>query len=142
MQYEILNLTQNSDKWKEWRRNYIGASDAPVIQEVSPWKTLLQLWEEKIEGREQQVTSAMERGKELEPMVRNKMSQAHFAAYHPVCAHSKVYDWMVVSLDGWDEHADFPLIEIKCPNEEAHGMAINGQVPEYYYPQLQHAKGS
>lgn len=134
----IIEQVQGSEQWKAWRRNHIGASDAPVIQEVSPWKTLLQLWEEKIEGKEQEQTGAMRRGTEKEGDIRLEMSKEYYSDYKPVCMQSTSHEWMIASLDGWDPTADYPIIEIKCPNGEAHDMAIEGEVPEYYFPQLQH----
>lgn len=134
----IIDLEQGSEQWKSWRRNHIGASDAPVIQEVSPWKTLLQLWEEKIEGKEQEVTSAMQRGTEKESDVRLEMSKEYYSAYKPICMQSQKHEWMTASLDGWDPYADYPIIEIKCPKGDDHEMALNGEVPDHYFPQLQH----
>lgn len=138
MEHTIIDLSQKSEQWKSWRRNYIGASDAPVIQEVSPWKTILQLWEEKIEGKDVEENSAMRRGSELEGSVRLEVSKEHYAAYKPVCMQSTRHEWMVASLDGWDSFSDYPLIEIKCPSFEAHKQAISGEIPGYYFPQLQH----
>ena len=39
-----IELTQNTPEWLEFRRKKIGASDAPIILEVSTWKTPYQLW--------------------------------------------------------------------------------------------------
>ena len=138
MQAIIVDFEQGSEQWKSWRRNGIGASDAPVIQEVSPFKTLLQLWEEKIEGTEQIQNMAMRRGTEKEADIRLEMSKEYYSAYQPVCMQSKDHEWMIASLDGWDAYADYPIIEIKCPSDATHEFAVNGEIPECYFPQLQH----
>ena len=41
----IVDLQQNTPEWLEFRRLRIGASDAPVIMEVSPYTTPYTLWE-------------------------------------------------------------------------------------------------
>ncbi len=45
-------LIQNTPEWHAFRRKRIGASDAPVIMGISPWKTPYQLWIEKTSGIE------------------------------------------------------------------------------------------
>lgn len=44
---QFLNLLQNTQEWEKFRLQKIGASDAPIIMGVSPWKTPFQLWLEK-----------------------------------------------------------------------------------------------
>ena len=46
----MKELVQQSEEWLEFRRSRIGASDAPIIMGVSPWKTHYKLWVEKIQG--------------------------------------------------------------------------------------------
>jgi predicted phage-related endonuclease len=41
-------MQQQTPEWLEFRKNKIGASDAPIIMETSPWKTPYQLWLEKL----------------------------------------------------------------------------------------------
>ncbi|MCJ7483244.1 MAG: YqaJ viral recombinase family protein, partial [Thermodesulfovibrionales bacterium] len=33
-----LNFEQSTEEWLSWRRNGIGASDAPVVMGLSPWQ--------------------------------------------------------------------------------------------------------
>ena len=55
-------LIQQTDEWLEMRRNKIGASDAPIIMEVSPYKKPNQLMEDKLTGAVMAKSQAMQRG--------------------------------------------------------------------------------
>ena len=69
-------MQQNTEEWLEFRRDKIGASDAPIIMGKSPWKTPHQLWEEKIGVRTSSYeTAAMRRGKDLESEARKHFEQ-------------------------------------------------------------------
>lgn len=137
--YEIVDHNQGDDKWKEWRRGKIGASDAPIIMGVSKWKTPLQLWEEHIYGKSQETTLSMQKGKDIEPIARAQINFDHAMNYQPVCMQLKARDWMIASLDGWDETGPLPkILEIKYASREDHEVCLDGKVPDHYYPQLQH----
>lgn len=60
------------------RRRFIGGSDAAVILGVSPWKTPLQLYEQKIaEERAPEIeTPVLRRGKRWEPIAREMLVDA------------------------------------------------------------------
>jgi putative phage-type endonuclease len=138
MRYGIIDIELNSDNWKEMRREFIGASDAPIIMGVSPWKTPLQLWEEKMTKKESPLNEAMSRGIAMEPITRQKINDKLRVNYKPICVHSLLYDWMVATLDGWDDEAIVKGCEIKNPGKDAHQMARERKIPHYYIPQLQH----
>src|SRR5271169_4709118 len=97
-------VSQQDINWLEMRRNKIGASDAPIIMEVSPWKTPYQLWEEKLKLRPDTVENgAMKRGKQLEKKalrefenITGLMMLGQMVSVHPV------RDWMIATLDGID----------------------------------------
>lgn len=127
----------NKQDWSNWRRQGIGSSDAPVIMNVSPWKTPLQLWEEKVYGNETSQTSAMKRGIEMEEAARRCFEKLlNVQVYADYITH-KDRPWMRASLDGLDPDGKV-LVEIKCPNKEDHALAKEGKIPDHYYPQLQH----
>lgn len=48
------NLTR--EEWLQLRRNGIGGSDASVIMGKNPYRSILQLWEEKKESCQLQIT--------------------------------------------------------------------------------------
>lgn len=129
---------QNTEEWLEMRKTKIGASDACVIMGVSPWSTPYALWEEKVGIKEpRSVSKAMARGSALEESAREAfMGMTKIVVFDQVVFHPK-YEWMMASLDGIDIEGKH-IVEIKCPGDEDHDMAVNGHVPDKYYPQLQH----
>ena len=131
-------MKQNTTEWHEMRRNHIGASDAPVIMNVSPWRTPFQLWEEKLGVGEKQVeTSAMRFGKENEEVARQAYENYTGNLIAPEVVHHPEHKFMMASLDGITMNRDI-IVEIKNSNREDHENAKNGIIPEKYIPQLQH----
>lgn len=135
-------MKQGSPEWIAHRKNFIGASDAPVIMGVSPWRTRYQLWQEKLGlSIGQKENHAMSYGKKMEPIARKvyedytgnvvSIEEEHTLVYHPE------KKFMMASLDGFVLDKSIPL-EIKIANAEDHFLAKNGQVPAKYYPQVQH----
>ncbi len=62
-----LNFQQNTPEWLAMRRNCIGASDAPIIMGLSPYKKRDQLLEEKVYGKNTAMSASMQYGKDMEP---------------------------------------------------------------------------
>ena len=140
---KTINLEQNSPEWLEFRRTKIGASDAPIILGVSPFKTSYQLYLDKVEGVKQTQNSAMKRGQEMEPEARAAFEKMYEMLYldtvniAPLVVQSEQYDWMIASLDGIDLGKGV-AVEIKCPGSKDHQIAVDGKIPDHYIPQLQH----
>jgi len=128
---------QNSPEWLEMRKNKIGASDAPVIMEVSPYKTPYQLWEEKVFSTKTTQNSSMKRGLDLEDQARQELEKITGLFFLPEVKFHSSFSWMIASLDAVDPEGKY-IAEIKCPNRADHAIALSGQVPEKYIPQLQH----
>lgn len=134
---------QGSPEWREWRRKKIGASDSPIIMGVSPFRTPLQLWEDKMNLTQTVETERMRRGKHLEEEACKCFEKkTDLLVLRPndqdglVRIHNK-FNWMIASYDGIDIHGKF-ILEIKCPGSEDHEKAKSGHVPEKYFPQIQH----
>lgn len=128
----------NHQEWLEWRSQGIGASDAPAIMGVSPWKTPYQLWQEKIFGSTQNETSAMRRGKDLETEALECFGNTIDAPLiYQECVTHATFPWMRATLDGINYEKRI-LVEAKCPGKEDHLTAVGKHIPEKYYPQLQH----
>lgn len=123
-------------QWLEWRKKGIGASDAPVIMGVSPWRTPYQLWEEKT-GLIQVDNSnwATRRGNEFEPAARASFELATGLDMPPALVEHPTMPHLRASLDGMNEDS---ILEIKCPGKKDHDLASIGIVPEKYWPQIQH----
>ena len=131
-------MQQNTQEWLELRKNYIGASDAPVILGVSPWRTPYQLWQEKLGiGKAQAENSAMRYGKEMEEPARRAYEAYTGNLVSPEVVFHPEKKFMMTSLDGLSFDRQI-AVEIKNSNQDDHQTARNGKVPEKYYPQVQH----
>jgi putative phage-type endonuclease len=135
---KIIDLKQNTPEWLEFRKTKIGASDAPIIMGVSPWKNTHQLyWEKMNPFKNQKTFSYMQRGHDLEPIARKQFEDKFDMMVFPTVIQHKDYDWMIASLDGLSFDKDC-FVEIKCPGKHDHALAMMGIIPDHYKPQLQH----
>lgn len=145
---KIVNLAQQSKDWLLWRQAGLGSSDAPAIVGKSKWTTARQVWEEKVSQREGGVREkkessggntnwAMRRGTRLEPVARDLYEQLMGWEVKPLCCVHDQYPWLKASLDGFNPALGL-VIEIKAPNKDDHGLALRGDVPEHYKPQVDH----
>jgi len=132
-------MKQGSKEWHEMRRKHIGASDAPIIMGVSPWRTQHQLFLEKIGvGKKQFETDAMKYGAATEEKARREFEAHTGIPMFPKVVFHPEHQFMMASLDGADLENKF-AVEIKCPlNKDDHICAMDGEIPEKYYPQVQH----
>lgn len=131
-------MEQKTNSWHDWRKAGLGASDAPIVMGVSPWKTPYQLWELKT-GRAQNDGGnwATNRGNELEPLARAECEVETGLDFPAVLAEHPQLPFMRASLDGWNAETR-TVLEIKCPGVADHEKALAGEVPEKYRPQIQH----
>jgi putative phage-type endonuclease len=150
----MIEITKNNrEDWLEWRRTGIGSSDASVIMEVSRFKTIDELVQEKAQGFkviDQSNAYIKDRGNKIEVQVREYLEKQTGLTYSPLnCMHDH-FSFMKASLDGITIDRS-TIVEIKLlsvfnpekPNKEASGYvkwekACQGKVPEEYYPQIQH----
>ncbi len=131
---QILTLEQGTPEWLALRKTKVTATDSCVIMGANPWKTRIQLYNEKISDENNTfVNERMQRGTDLEPIARELFCiQTGIQMKPAVC----VKDWAMASLDGLSPCGRYAL-EIKCPGYTDHVLALNGQVPPQYYPQCQ-----
>jgi len=135
---EIFNILQGSSEWHELRNSKIGASDAPVIMGVSPWRTIEELWREKLGLVERMPpTYFQQRGLMLENFARQYFYLITGYETYPSVYISSENEFMMASLDGVTKDEKL-ILEIKCPGKFDHETALSGKIPEKYYPQLQH----
>lgn len=134
----MLNeIEQGSREWHDWRSQGIGASEAPDIMGVG-YLTPHQLWSERLGlTPKRESNSSMSRGRELEPLARQKFITETGIEMHPDLRVHPGYNWMRCSLDGISNDGE-SIVEIKCPNRERHQMALDGVIPPEYFPQIQH----
>lgn len=134
---KLINLKQNTKEWLDFRRNHVCASDAPIILDVSPYKKIDKLLDEKIKGYELVPNKWMNRGRDLEPLALEMFElQTGFTMFPMVAKHSTI-DWMAASFDGVSIDQKH-FVEIKCPGKKDHQLALEGKIPPKYIPQLQH----
>lgn len=137
--YKIIELEQGTPEWHTFRSSHLGASDAPIICGASPWTSRLELYLMKTGFRSAPpMTSKMQRGHDLEPEARHLLIEQTNTVYSPVVLESLEHPFISCSLDGISNDR-VSICEIKCPNEKTHKDAIDGEIPEYYYIQIQHA---
>jgi len=128
----------NYEEFVKSRKNFLGASDAPVVMGVSPWRTPYQLWEDKLGlAPDAPDNYAMQRGRELEPVAREAYILETGNIVEPKMVNHPKINYMMANFDGITEDLQC-AVEIKCPGEKDHLLAKEGIVPEKYYPQLQH----
>lgn len=134
----LINLQQGSQAWHDYRLCHIMATDASIIMEVNPFKSPDKLWEEKLGFCPPEIINkAMMRGNELEPIVRELFNESHNIPMNAAVCESDNYPWMAASLDGISPDGEL-IIEIKCPNQDTHNLALDGQIKPYYFCQMQH----
>ncbi len=134
-----MDILQRSAEWHELRKTKIGGSDAAAVLGVSPWKTAYELWEEKTgKGIKQPFTNPyMQRGIDLETEALRAFENATRYLMRPMVLISPRNQFMMASLDGLELDGK-AAVEIKCPGRKDHELALDGQIPSKYVPQLQH----
>ena len=132
------DIEQGSKQWLDLRSKHVTASESLIILGMSPWRTREQLLQEKL-GLipSQEVNSAMLRGQLLEPKARACAEEMLGTLFIPEVFTSIKHPYMLASLDGVCIDNKY-ILEVKCTNKKNHGMAREGKIPDYYYPQIQH----
>ncbi len=131
----LESLQQGCPEWHALRKTKITATDASVIMGASHWKTRIQLYHEKLSDDEPAPPNErMKRGLDLEDPARDCFIMQTGVFVTPMVV---VKDWAMASLDGMSQNGQC-VVEIKCPGEKDHSVALSGRIPDHYYPQLQH----
>ena len=131
------------EEWLQLRRTGIGGSDASVIMGKNPYRSILQLWEEKT-GKLPVTDDGNEYtywGNVMEPIIRKefmnrtglKVRQKHAMIFH------KDYPYLFADVDGiaTDERGEKCIFEAKTASQYKAEQWENG-VPEEYVLQVQH----
>jgi putative phage-type endonuclease len=140
---KVENLEQGSPEWHSFRGLGVGSSDASIISDWLPqaWDTMFALSTYKITGSSRTFTEEalirITRGQELEPAARQAYVELTGNVVEPACFIHPEYPFVRASLDGITE--DLTLItEIKCSGSNVYDKVAAGEVPDYYYSQMQH----
>ena len=139
----IPTAKMTREEWLRLRRKGIGGSDASVIMGKNPYRSILQLWEEKI-GKLPVTDDGNEYtywGNVMEPIIRKefmnrtglKVRQKHAMIFH------KDYPYLFADVDGiaTDERGEKCIFEAKTASQYKADQWENG-VPEEYVLQVQH----
>jgi len=106
---------------------------------VSPWKTPLRLFEEKT-GAAPAVTPsnwAQQMGIDTEPEARARYELGADCDMPAALVEDSEIPYLRASLDGFNKEKS-RVLEIKCPGEKDHAIALEGKIPEKYKWQLVH----
>lgn len=134
----LVQVTHGTSEWHEYRRSRRNASESAAVMGVSPWMTPYQLWLVKTGRWAPTVTSAMQRGTELEPAARAAYEEHTGLVMQPVVLQDGRYS---ASLDGMTLDGDL-VLEIKAPvggtRSDLWQSVLAGEVPQHYQVQVQH----
>jgi putative phage-type endonuclease len=136
--YEIADLVQGTEAWRQWRRRVIGASDAPVIMKENRWTTSQYLMDEKL-GIKQGFggNAATREGHRLEEDARRLLTKQYNAQLEPTIIQDGRIPYLAASLDAINR-AHTRVFEIKCGEKSYLLAASRNEIPIYYMAQLQH----
>jgi len=138
----IHDMEQRSQEWFDFREGKVGSSDAAAIMGVSPFKKKSEVWEQfAFSKNSNRSNKAMQRGISLEgEALKWANSNIEGSHYTPKVLQKISAPKIIASLDGYQtEHSSLPkILEIKCPGVQSHLEALGGNIPSYYFPQLQH----
>ncbi len=140
---EIVDFPQRSPEWHSWRREGVSASDASIILDRSPYKTVWRLWAEKVGKALPDDLSSnphVLRGINNEDIGRQIAERVLYSGFlFPVCAQSSTHPFIRASFDGLDDN-NRP-VEIKCPSQSQWDQVVlrgaESELYQLYYPQVQ-----
>lgn len=142
--YAYLKKANSKEEWHELRKLGIGGSEASIILNENPYKTKLELFEEKLnqsKGKDLSNNEAVQKGIKLEPLIRQIFAIENKDNYEVLeddnTYFSKKYPFMLANIDGLliDKKTNEILgLEIKT----ARVRKAWEDIPIYYYAQIQH----
>lgn len=145
---KMLKL-KSHEEWLKKRTSYIGGSDASCVVGMNPYKTNVELWEQKTGRREAENIDGnpfVEYGKNAEEYLR-ELFALDFPKYEVNYIENNLwlndkYPFGHASLDGWltDEIGRFGVLEIKTTNilQSIQKEKWNHRIPDNYYIQVLH----
>lgn len=144
-----MNVLRGHDSWLEARSHYIGGSDASAILGLNPYKTNLELWQEKtglVIPKDISDKPYVEYGHEAETYLRNLFA-LDFPEYEVGYVENNIwfndaFPFAHASLDGWltDRDGRKGVLEIKTTNilQSMQKEKWNHRIPDNYYIQVLH----
>jgi putative phage-type endonuclease len=137
----------NRSLWLEARKGGIGASDAASIIGLNPWKTNIQLWQEKtgeVESEDIGDKPVVKYGNDAEPLLR-ELFKLDFPQYSVGYDEFKMFmnhkhPFIFATLDGWIEGERKGVLEIKTTEIMSGSQWAKWKdgIPDNYYIQCLH----
>lgn len=138
---EILDYTFEDD-WLKLRQKGIGGSDIGALLGLNKYKSVVDVYLDKVEGKRVEDNSAMEWGRNLEPVIRSYFEEKNKSLYDVYLApFSLKFGILRANLDGiiFDkEKRRYGILEIKTANIFTVKEWKDGKVPPTYYSQVMH----
>lgn len=144
-----VRIFPSREDWLQARHSFIGGSDAAAILGLNPWKTNVELWEEKTGRKEKEDISdkeAVKFGSMAEPYLRelfrldNPDLEVRYMENNMFL--NDTYPWAHASLDGWlkDREGRTGILEIKTTSVQNYASVKKweNRIPDNYYCQILH----
>lgn len=134
------DVEQGSDLWLSLRFEYITASQAAVLLDLSPYQTPLQLFEEKVmritPPNETNKQVLFDIGHRVEETARKKINAEGIYKFIPIVATNNHYPGLLASLDGYDDELKI-VLETKFVGQEKLEKIKAGVIPAHHNIQIQ-----
>lgn len=136
--YIVDDIDQGTQKWHQWRRKVIGASEANVIMGENRWKGRQQLIDEKL-GLAQSFSGneITREGNSLEPVAREALAAKFNMQLKPIIVQDAHEPFLAASLDAINSEKD-RIFEIKCGTKTYEAVSATSRIPRHYFAQVQH----
>ena len=144
-----MKTMKSREYWLKARRGFIGGSDAAAVVGLNPYKTNVQLWEEKVGMAVPEDISGkpyVKYGTQAEDYLR-ELFQLDFPEYKVLYKPDNMwfndrFPFAHASLDGWliDQDGRKGILEIKTTNilQSMQKEKWNQRIPDNYYIQILH----
>lgn len=145
-----MKVLSGREEWLAARRNYIGGSDASAVLGMNPYKTNIELWEEKtglLVPEDISDKPYVKYGHDAEPLLRGLFA-LDFPEYSVGYEDNNLwlngkYPWAHASLDGWLTELStgrIGILEIKTTNilQSMQKEKWNDRIPDNYFIQVLH----
>lgn len=140
-------IKSKRQQWLEERKTGIGASDAASIIGMNPWKTNIQLWQEKtgeVEPEDISDKPVVKYGNDAESLLR-ELFILDFPQYSVKYDEFKLFrndkhPFIFATLDGWIEGERMGVLEIKTTEimNNSQWSKWKSGIPQNYYIQILH----
>ena len=144
---DILVPNIDAISYKEWlqiRRSGIGGSDVAACMGLSPWKSPLELWQEKTseEAPPRTDNEAMLWGRIMEPIITREFMRRTGLTVTPMRSmfQHPAHRFMLADLDGIieDPQRGTGVFEVKTASAFKQSEWADNRCPDMYYLQVQH----